>query len=453
MKRFTWIMTLAVLALLTLPSLPARAADNPDQIDWAKAQQINQKAKAGQPLSDDEKAYLEQAKRLIAAGKGPGAQRPANLPADMDWAKVQELRRKEVAGQSLTDEEKAYFDRAKKAMGVRPDSGPTSRPGELTPKDSIGVRPLTEMTADDKYKGEDGGLYGGGSNTPPKELADAAAKAIAAIQPLDGDGKPDKNGKIVLASMGMSNTTQEFSRFKQLADADPDKSPQLVIVDCAQGGQAATQWNGMAGERVWAEAERRLKAAGVTPNQVQIVLIKQALIGQGRYGEFPAHAKEFKTQLVGNIQGAIKHFPNLKVAFLSSRIYGGYTRGQLNPEPYAYEGAYSVRWIIQDQIKGSKELNFDPAKGEVKAPVLLWGPYLWADGMTPRKADGLVYTREDLGPDGTHPSPVAGRQKVAEQMHKFFKTDPLAKGVFLKPSPAGGVPGPAGDGKTTVPPL
>ena len=76
-------------------------------------------------------------------------------------------------------------------------------------------------------------------------------------------------------------------------------------------------------------------------------------------------------------------------------------------------------------------MNWDPAKGEVKAPLLLWGPYLWADGITPRKSDGLVYKRKDLGPDGTHPSQEFGRQKVAEQILKFFKTDPLAKGWFL----------------------
>jgi hypothetical protein len=77
-------------------------------------------------------------------------------------------------------------------------------------------------------------------------------------------------------------------------------------------------------------------------------------------------------------------------------------------------------------------LNYDPAKGEVKAPVLLWGPYFWADGTTPRKADGLVWKASDLGPDGTHPS-NAGREKVAKMLLEFCKTDPLAKAWFAKP--------------------
>jgi lysophospholipase L1-like esterase len=65
--------------------------------------------------------------------------------------------------------------------------------------------------------------------------------------------------------------------------------------------------------------------------------------------------------------------------------------------------------------------------------VALWGPYLWADGTKGRAAGDLVYKREDLGGDGTHPS-QSGRQKVAELLLRFFKADPYAKGWFLKRS-------------------
>ena len=69
------------------------------------------------------------------------------------------------------------------------------------------------------------------------------------------------------------------------------------------------------------------------------------------------------------------------------------------------------------------------SKGTVKAPVLLWGPYLWADGTKGRK-DGFVWQQADFGPDGTHPSP-SGRRKVADMLLRFFKTDSTAKGWFL----------------------
>jgi lysophospholipase L1-like esterase len=75
-------------------------------------------------------------------------------------------------------------------------------------------------------------------------------------------------------------------------------------------------------------------------------------------------------------------------------------------------------------------LNYDPSRGQVKAPLLLWGPYLWADGVKPR-SDGLVWKREDLAGDGTHPS-ASGRRKVAQLLLDFFKNDDLAKGWFGK---------------------
>jgi len=83
-------------------------------------------------------------------------------------------------------------------------------------------------------------------------------------------------------------------------------------------------------------------------------------------------------------------------------------------------------------MKGNPELNYDPAKGAVKAPLLLWGPYLWADGTNPRKSDGLVWEQSDLAAsDGTHPSP-SGRKKVAEMLQRFFTEDPFTKTWYVK---------------------
>ena len=105
-------------------------------------------------------------------------------------------------------------------------------------------------------------------------------------------------------------------------------------------------------------------------------------------------------------------FPNLKQGFLTSRIYAGYASTPLNPEPHAYETAFADKWLIAEQIAGKSDLQ----------PWLAWGPYLWADGMKPRQ-DGLIWTREDLGPDGTHPSP-SGQAKVAKLLLEFFNPAP-----------------------------
>src|SRR5207302_11124159 len=113
---------------------------------------------------------------------------------------------------------------------------------------------------------------------PPPELAKAVKMETAKIQTLDEDGKPSPGGKIVLLSIGMSNTTQEFSRFVQLANNDSQKSPQLVIVDGAQGGQSADR---IADEKApfWGVIDQRLKSAGATPRQVQVVWLKEAIPG------------------------------------------------------------------------------------------------------------------------------------------------------------------------------
>jgi hypothetical protein len=375
---------------------------------------------------------------LLAAISIAMAQDATTKQTNIDWAQARQLLQKEQSGQQLTADEKAYLDKAK--AEVRAGRGPDAagRPGQGGPGNAAapatqaktGMIPLCDMTAKDSYKGEDAGLYGKGENTPPKEQMDAARKALARIQPLDKDGKPAADGKIVLISVGMSNTTNEFSVFTPMANKDPDKNPQLVIVDCAQGGQTAMRW-AQPDAKVWDEAQQRLNKAGVSPKQVQVVWLKQAEAMPAKYGDFPRHAQQLKDNLVKDVQLVKEHYLNVQVVYLSSRIYAGYAITNLNPEPYAYEGAFAVRWLIGDQIKGSKDLNYDPQKGEVKAPVLLWGPYLWADGVAGRKSDKLVWTMEDFGSDGTHPS-NSGREKVARLLLDFFTKDPSARGWFVK---------------------
>jgi hypothetical protein len=363
------------------------------------------------------------------------AQQPAAEPRlgpqsaeKIDFDKARGLLQKRQNGQKLTGEEAAYVERAIAASRANQDGRPGGDSRAIFGKDKVGFKPLTEMTADDRYLDQDGGLYGAGKNAPPDGHRKAAEAALAQIKPLDARGQPAIDGRVVFVSISMSNATQEFSKFKEIADRDPRKSPSLTIVDCAQNGQAMAEWVA-AGAQPWTIAMRRIETAGVTPEQVQIAWIK--LANKGPRGTLEEHGKKLENDTLAVIQNAKARFPNLKIAYLSSRIYGGYTMGALNPEPYAYESAFPARWLIQRQIKGDEALHHDAGHGEVKAPLLLWGPYLWADGMKPRKADKLVYTREDLAQDGTHPSQL-GREKVAKLMLEFFATDEFAKSWFAR---------------------
>jgi hypothetical protein len=343
-------------------------------------------------------------------------------PIDMQRARA--LHQRDQRGESLTPDERTYLDRARALRAAGRDAG--SRPAAAEPRPSTGLKPLCDMTAADRHQGEDGGLYGGGRNTPPEGHAKAAAAEAARIVPLDADGKPAADGAVVLAAFSMSNATQEFSTFKRVADADAAKSPRLVIVDCAQGGQAMAEW-APPDAQPWSVAAQRLAGARVTPQQVQAAWVK--LANKMPSGPLQEHGRKLEKDTLALLQNARKRFPNLRLAFLGSRTYGGYAGGALNPEPFAYESAFAGRWLILRQIAGDPELNADPSRGPVKAPLLLWGPYLWADGTAGRKADDLVWERADFGGDGVHPSD-SGRAKVAKMLLGFFATDPLAKPWF-----------------------
>ena len=354
----------------------------------------------------------------------------------IDWQRAQALHRRDQQGETLNAEERAYLERAKRERRGRAQAGERPQGRERT-----GLVPITEM-GKQRYKGQSGGLYGNGQNVPPEPHRKAAERQTALIRPLDAAGYPSDTGKIALISLGMSNTTQEFSAFQKLADADPNKSPRVVLVDCAQGGQAAHQWaypeKAAARKKPspWVVLDERLRKARVAAPQVQVVWLKQAQMAPARLGEFPAHAESLRDDVAVILRQLKSRFPNLRIAYLSGRIYAGYATTQLNPEPYAYESAFSVRWLIEAQIKGDPELNHDPAKGKVKAPLLLWGPYLWADGTEPRQGDGLVWKRDDLAQDGTHPS-TSGREKVAQMLLTFFKTDVRTRMWFLNEATVG----------------
>jgi hypothetical protein len=368
---------------------------------------------------------------VLALAAVPGfAQR-----GEIDFNRARLLRDRDLRGESLTPDERAYLERPRAAFQKK-QAGAMKGP-QRPARDTTGLTPLTDLAGAARYQEQDGGLYGGGKNEPPAAQRAAALRAAGQVTPLDARGRPAPDGKVVLISVGMSNTTQEFQRFKTLARRDAALAHALVLVDGAQGGMEASAWaqpeKAIAAGRPdpWTVLGQRLAQAGVSPRQVQVAWIKQARANPAALGEFPGHAEVLRDNLAVIARKLHNRFPGLKIAYLSSRTYAGHAATPLNPEPYAYESAFSVRWLIRDQVEGKPGLNADPGKGRVEAPVLLWGPYLWADGLKGRATDGLVWKRADLAADGTHPGP-GGQQKVAELLLQFFKTDPTAKPWFLE---------------------
>ncbi|MEX2153809.1 MAG: hypothetical protein WD825_10765 [Gemmatimonadaceae bacterium] len=329
-------------------------------------------------------------------------------------------------------------------------SGNTTNPA---PVSCVGGTDATRIPINDLgqscYLEFRGGLYLEGSNVLSGAHLEAGRAAAAQIRPLDVNGQPSASGKYVLLSIGMSNTTQEFCNdgaqartclspgFMAQAAADPAVNhATLVLVNGAAGGKAAPSWFGTAGDTEYDRIRTTwLTPLGLSEQQVQIAWVKVANPGPTtRLPNANADAYVLEGQL-GQIARALKmRYPNLRQIFLSSRIYAGYATTTLNPEPYAYENAFSVKWAIESQIAqmaggtaGARtgDLNYDTGM----APWLAWGPYLWAAGTSPR-SDGLTWVTTDFAPDGTHPA-TSGRQKVGAQLLTFLKTSPVTSCWFL----------------------
>lgn len=298
------------------------------------------------------------------------------------------------------------------------------------PSTTTPLVPLTDLGTG-TYLGQQGGLYANGSNVRPA-AHDAAGLALAqTIQPLDASGAPDPSGKIGMLSLGMSETRLEFQQFVTEAMQDASVNPNLVVVNGAIDQIVASRW-ATPTDGVWNSVFNFfLPQAGLTPNQVQVAWVKDA--DNFKNSNFPTNTVQSQTDLEGIAQNLHTFFPNLKLAYFTSRIYGGYANGRLanvNFEPYAYETGWSVKNAIADQINGNANLNFDPNRGTVYAPWMAWGPYDWANGMLPR-SDGLVWACQDIQNDGIHPSVPFGAAKDANQLMQFFKTDTTTVPWFL----------------------
>jgi len=298
------------------------------------------------------------------------------------------------------------------AMAMLTAGSGLSAPAADCSKTSVGLTPLTDLKTG-RYHGYQGGLYQGGKNVPPKAYLKKGLAYAKQVKPRDASGNLASNGRVVLLSVGMSNTTQEFSEFKA---ANAPMDPHLVLVDGAQGGQDAEKVKDP-NANYWRVVDQRLTAAGTTAAQVQAAWLKEAIAGPTE--TFPGDAKRLQADIREIVAVMKARFPNLRLVYVSSRTYAGYATTNLNPEPYAYQSGFAVKWLVRDRIQGA-------IKGR---PWLGWGPYLWTDGTKGRRS-GLVWTCQDVVSDGTHPSP-SGRQKVARQLLKFFSTNATAKRWFL----------------------
>lgn len=312
-------------------------------------------------------------------------------------------------------------------------------PPPLTPQ-LVALSDMNQQT----YLGFSGGLYPNGNSMPSAHYAEGVQRGHA-VQPLDVYGNASSSGKYVLLSIGMSNTTQEWCTasgavcnswsFTGQALADPAvNKTQLVIANGAAGGKDAKFWDDPTKPDYDRVRDNVLANLGLSEKQVQAVWLKEANIHPTVSLPSPRADAYFLEEELGKIVRALKiRYPNLQQVFLSSRIYAGYANTALNPEPYAYESGFSVKWSIESQMNQMRGNSPDPNAGDLNyhsvAPWIAWGPYLWANG-TKARSDGLTWVQSEFEDDGTHPGTPA-EQKVGQMLLVFFKTSPHTRCWFV----------------------
>jgi hypothetical protein len=326
--------------------------------------------------------------------------------------------------------------------GAEDDSTPSVTP-PTTGSDTVRI-PLTDLGTR-TYKGFVGGLYPSGSNQMPAPHAAGGLTQARLIQPLDTQGRPSTSGKYVLLSIGMSNVTQEFCAesgtvcnswtFSGKAAADPAVNhTTLVLANGARGGQTADVWDAPDEANYIRVRDQVLAPAGLSEAQVQIVWMGPVL-AQPTIALPDANADAYVLErTLGAVARALKvRYPNLKLIFVSSRTYAGFATSTLNPEPYAYETGFAMKWLVEAQIRQIESGTIDARAGNLgpaQTAWLAWGPYFWAGDSSHPRADGFFWVRQDFEADGTHESAL-GEEKAGRLLLEFFKTSAQTRCWFL----------------------
>lgn len=262
-----------------------------------------------------------------------------------------------------------------------------------------------------------GGLYPGGANVPPAGRLNTALSIARTIQPLDTHGNPSADGSILLLSIGMSNTSQEFMEFIREAQNDARMNPAIKLINGARSGQETSRWVDDSYNN-WTRVENDVTELGYDPRQVQVAWVK--LANKEPLPQFPAEPERLRTGLESVARNLKQYFPNIKIAYFSPRArsylyFDSTTPGELA----AFETGFAIKWMIERQMNGVQELTFEGSQANV--PFLTWGPYFWRDAWPPQ------YLEDDC----IHPS-SQGEKNIAEILMDFFLTDPTAVEWFAK---------------------
>ncbi len=266
---------------------------------------------------------------------------------------------------------------------------------------------------------------------------------------------------------------------------DLDQNPICnAAVDCINGGAHSPNWT-------LYDYVCSCRLGSTTENQVQAIWLQAFELGNGFVSwdllqHSDAEAYRMLDRLDDIVQSLKARYQNLKTVFITSGEYAGqFNLGPYNSmDPYAYEDGFSFKWLITSQINQAKgvghcsddsycdndtpcssgectpytgfcsvsnlycdndtqcssdeacipypsaslDYNSDAPDEDSDAPWLAWGPYMWADGLTPR-SDGLCWNTEDFQTENIHLS-CSGVEKYGNELLDFFLTSPFTAPWF-----------------------
>jgi hypothetical protein len=316
------------------------------------------------------------------------------------------------------------------------------------------------------YLGHQLGLYRNGNNQVPEQHRIEGLTRASSLVPLDINGAPNPNGRIVLMSLGMSNAMIPFCDSYMTLPVEHDfvdptqircqawtfmgrsrtfaafDNARVQLVNGAYLGQSAAGWAD--------ENEPEFTAIPPDPMapivdgnydrletfvfpeytppvgaaQIQVVWLK-LVNGTPPHGlPGPGSDAELLIERTGRVLRLLKmRFPNVQIVFLTSGTYRGWSTSIFNPEPQSYEGGLAMKWLIEAQINQMETGTVDPVAGDLDystgiAPWIVWGPYLWADAQA-RNSDGMSWNFFEYAPDYVHHD-GPGLSKFGMMLLHFF---------------------------------
>ncbi len=292
--------------------------------------------------------------------------------------------------------------------------------------------PLNELGSG-YFRGFQGGLYANGSNSPQFQYLQDLKDISASIQPLDDNGNPSSNGKIVMIGVGASNPRTEFQAFQNILDTFGNKNPKLIAVNTCIGGQGVQKMNAIS-DNYWKTADKTMDSMGLYNLQVQVAWIETEHTASAD-SAFPSGPRSLVNDMKQLLITLKSKYPNLKICYLSARAYAGWvdnSNGRGLEFPRDYYNGWAMKWLIDSASQSAAGYEYKGQNANIPMPA--YSTYNWTNGEQVRQDGFSLDCDLDIGGDGLHLT-SAGEMKIGLEIFKFFSQNNISSTWFLKNKP------------------